>query len=74
MILIRRTYMTGKVKRFNAVKGFGFIECDGKDDIFFHYSELVMDGYKTVAVGDNVEFEISESEKGERAVNIRVLK
>ncbi len=66
--------MTGKVKRFNAVKGFGFIECDGKDDIFFHYSELVMDGYKTVAVGDNVEFEISESEKGERAVNIRVLK
>ena len=49
--------MTGKVKRFNKVKGFGFITADDGRDVFFHYSQLLMDVYKTIAEGAPVEFE-----------------
>lgn len=66
--------MVGKVKTFNKQKGFGFINCDDStDDIFFHYTSLVMEGYKTVEVGANVEFDLEVSEKGKRASNIKVL-
>ncbi len=63
--------MKGKVIRFNPEKGFGFIKTDDGKDVFFHYSSLVMDGFKTIDVNSIVEFDIQESEKGLRASNIR---
>lgn len=63
--------MEGKVKSFNKQKGFGFIQCEGYEDIFFHYSSLIMDGFKTIDVGAEVEFELEENEKGKRAKNIK---
>lgn len=65
--------MLGKVKTFNKQKGFGFINCQEEEgDIFFHYSSLVMEGYKTIEVDTPVEFELQISEKGKRAINIKV--
>lgn len=63
--------MKGKVIRFNPEKGFGFIKTDDGKDVFFHYSSLVMDGFKTIDVNSIVEFDIQESEKGLRASNIK---
>lgn len=65
--------MLGKVKRFNNEKGYGFIKTENGKDLFFHYSELQMEGYKTVEQGQNVEFEVIETEKGLRAVNIKIV-
>jgi len=65
--------MLGKVKRFNNEKGYGFIKTENGKDLFFHYSELQMEGYKTVETGQSVEFEVIETEKGLRAVNIRIV-
>ena len=66
--------MQGKVKWFNAEKGFGFIvsEETGKD-IFVHYSVLVQDGYKTLAEGDLVSYEIKTTERGEQAFNVKKI-
>ena len=65
--------MKGKVIRFNKKKGFGFIKsCDDKD-VFFHYSALVMDGFKDIAVESEVEFDVLETEKGLRASNVRKI-
>jgi len=63
--------MEGKVKRFNARKGFGFITTEDNQDVFFHFSELVMDGFKTVAEGAKVEFDVVEGERGLQAHNIK---
>ena len=65
--------MKGKVKNFNKEKGYGFIKCDDGNDVFFHYSELKMEGFKTVDSNQVVEFEVIETEKGKRAVNITVV-
>lgn len=66
--------MLGKVKTFNKQKGFGFINSqEVQGDIFFHYSSLVMEGFKTIEVGTSVEFDLEESEKGKRAINIKVV-
>ena len=65
--------MTGKVKNFNKEKGYGFIRTEEGKDIFFHYSELKMEGFKTVEANATVEFEVIETEKGLRAVNITVV-
>ena len=66
--------MKGKVVRFNPKKGFGFIRSDDEEDIFFHYSSLDMDGFKTVNPDDEVEFDLEKTEKGLRASNIKILK
>ena len=63
--------MQGKVKRFNKVKGFGFITADDGRDVFFHYSELQMEGYKTIDEGADVEFELVEGDRGLQAHNIQ---
>ena len=65
--------MLGTVKNFNNEKGFGFIKTEEGKDLFFHYSELQMEGFKSVNAGDKVEFEVIETEKGLRAVNIKVI-
>ncbi len=66
--------MLGKVKRFNKVKGFGFITADDGRDVFFHYSQLIMDGYKTISEGAPVEFELVEGDRGLQAHNITEIK
>lgn len=62
--------MNGTVKSFNKRKGYGFISIDNGESVFFHYSELKMDGFKTINPDQKVNFELIESEKGLRAVNI----
>ena len=52
---------TGKVKWFDNAKGFGFIRCDGYEkDIFVHYSNIVADGFRTLAEGDSVSFDLAQ--------------
>ena len=65
--------MTGKVKKFNKEKGYGFIKLEDDRDVFFHYSQLVMEGFKTIDEGTVVEFELVESERGLQAHNIVAL-
>lgn len=65
---------TGRVKWFNAQKGFGFITQDGAEDVFVHYSAIQSDGYKSLNEGDAVEFEVKKGEKGLQAENVRVVK
>lgn len=63
--------MQGKVKWFNAEKGYGFIEReDGAGDVFVHYSAITMEGFKTLNEGDQVEFEIVEGARGPQAANV----
>ncbi|MBU3804450.1 MAG: cold-shock protein CspD [Candidatus Cellulosilyticum pullistercoris] len=62
--------MTGKVKWFNAEKGFGFIEREGGDDIFVHFTAIQGDGFKTLEEGQEVEFEIVEGNRGPQAANV----
>lgn len=62
----------GKVKWFNERKGFGFISCDdGSGDVFVHYSSLQQKGFKTLKEGEEVEFEVTNTEKGPKAVNVK---
>ena len=63
--------MQGKVKWFNAEKGFGFIVCDDvKQDIFVHYSVINQEGFRNLAEGDNVEFDLVETDRGVQAKNV----
>ncbi|QOY33758.1 cold-shock protein [Anaerobacillus isosaccharinicus] len=60
----------GKVKWFNAEKGFGFIEVEGQDDVFVHFSAIQGDGFKTLDEGQEVSFEIETGNRGPQAVNV----
>ena len=60
----------GKVKWINDQKGFGFISCDDGNDYFVHHTGIDGDGFKTLAEGAEVEFEVEESDKGLRAVQV----
>ena len=61
----------GKVKWFNSEKGFGFIERDGGDDVFVHFSAIQGEGYKTLEEGQAVTFEIVEGQRGPQAANVQ---
>lgn len=63
-------YMQGKVKWFNAEKGYGFIEREDGDDVFVHYSAIDAEGFKTLDEGQTVEFEIVEGQRGPQAANV----
>ncbi|UOY91083.1 cold-shock protein CspD [Ectobacillus sp. JY-23] len=65
--------MQGKVKWFNAEKGFGFIEREEGDDVFVHFSAIQQDGYKSLEEGQEVEFEIVEGARGPQAANVTKL-
>lgn len=61
---------TGKVKWFSDAKGYGFIERDEGDDIFVHHTSIEGHGYKTLAEGERVEFEVLAEDKGPKAQNV----
>ena len=62
---------TGTVKWFDSKKGYGFIELEGSDDIFVHFSDIVEEGYKSLKDGEKVEFEVSKDDQGEKAKNVK---
>ena len=61
----------GTVKWFDARKGYGFIQQDNGEDVFVHFANITMDGFKTLNEGDKVEFEIVEGDKGLHAGKVR---
>lgn len=64
---------TGTVKFFNNEKGYGFISREGADDVFVHYSNIDVQGYKTLEEGQAVEFDVAPGRKGEEAQNVRPI-
>lgn len=66
--------INGKVKWFNGSKGYGFItRNDGEADVFVHFSAIAGDGYKSLEEGNEVEFEVTQGQKGPQAVNVRLV-
>ncbi len=63
----------GTVKWFNETKGFGFIAQEGGEDVFVHYSAIQSEGFKTLAEGQAVEFEITDGPKGKQATNVMAV-
>ncbi len=64
---------TGKVKWFNAEKGYGFITSDEGKDVFVHYSSIQCDGFRTLEEGQNVTFDVVDSDRGQQASNVTVV-
>jgi cold shock protein len=67
------TVVSGTVKWFNEKKGFGFIQQDGGGDVFVHHSAITMSGFRTLAEGDRVSFEVEQGQKGPAAKNVKKL-
>ena len=63
----------GKVKWFNDAKGYGFIEQESGSDIFVHYTAITMEGFKTLAENQAVEYEVVEGPRGPQAANVAVV-
>ena len=61
----------GKVKWFNDAKGFGFIAQEGGPDVFVHHTAIIAEGFRSLAEGDRVEFEVKSGPKGLQAANVR---
>jgi CspA family cold shock protein len=61
----------GTVKWFNSEKGFGFIEVEGQDDVFVHFSAIQGEGFKTLEEGQRVSFEVEQGQRGPQAVNVQ---
>jgi CspA family cold shock protein len=64
---------TGKVKWFNDAKGYGFIQREDGEDVFVHFTAIQSDGFKTLAEGQDVEFEVLNGQKGPQASNVLKL-
>ncbi len=64
---------TGRVKWFDEKKGFGFIEREEGNDVFVHFRAISSSGFKTLAEGQEVEFEVEQGNKGPQAANVRVV-
>ncbi|HWC06654.1 MAG TPA: cold-shock protein [Gemmatimonadota bacterium] len=63
----------GRVKWFNDAKGYGFIEQESGEDVFVHFTAIQTDGFKTLAEGQQVEFEVTDGKKGPQAANVLKL-
>ena len=66
----KKKMVNGTVKWFNDSKGFGFLEQEGGDDVFVHFSAIAGDGFKSLAEGDSVTFELVKGPKGLQAANV----
>ncbi|MGE5343847.1 MAG: cold-shock protein [Candidatus Omnitrophota bacterium] len=66
--------LKGKVKWFDAKKGFGYIQTQEGKDVFVHYSEIKVSGFKALKEGQSVSFEIGEGKKGPQAINVQIEK
>ena len=64
---------TGTVKWFNGAKGFGFIEREGGEDVFVHFSAIQGEGFRNLEEGQNVEFNVEQGQKGLQATNVTVV-
>lgn len=65
--------MVGRVKWFNDTTGYGFIQYNGSQDVFIHYSNILQDGFKTLEMNQLVEFQLLETSKGLQALNIKKI-
>ncbi|MDQ0191108.1 CspA family cold shock protein [Alicyclobacillus cycloheptanicus] len=65
--------MQGTVKWFNSEKGYGFIQVEGGNDVFVHYTAILGDGFRTLEEGQRVEFDIVEGQRGPQAANVSKL-
>lgn len=65
--------MTGTVKWFNAQKGYGFITTSEGEDVFVHYSGIQNSGFKTLEEGERVQFDVTNGDKGNQAINVAKL-
>lgn len=65
--------MQGTVKWFNSQKGFGFITTEDGKDVFVHYSGIESGGFRTLNEGDKVQFDLTQGQKGDQAVNVKPL-
>jgi CspA family cold shock protein len=65
--------LNGKVKWFSDAKGYGFIEVAGRKDVFVHYSAIQQEGYKSLAEGQDVEFDIVDGDKGPQAAEVMMV-
>lgn len=63
----------GTVKWFNDTKGFGFIQADDGQDVFVHQSEIQSEGFRSLAEGAKVEFDLTQGEKGPKATNVKQI-
>jgi len=63
----------GTVKWFNDTKGYGFIHSDDGQDVFVHQSEIQAEGFRSLKEGQNVEFELTDGQKGPKATNVRIV-
>ena len=69
----RKVLAEGTVKWFSNEKGYGFIEREGGDDVFVHFSAITMEGYKSLTEGQRVSFEVVQGEKGAQAANVQAV-
>jgi cold shock protein len=65
--------MKGKVKWFDSAKGYGFIHTDEGDDVFVHYSGIEKEGFKALEQGQEVEFEITDGQRGPQAIKVSLV-
>lgn len=64
---------SGTVKWFNDTKGYGFIQADDGQDVFVHQTEIQAEGFRSLKEGQKVEFDVTQGQKGSKAVNVKIL-